>query len=79
MNKKSIFLAMLVGLLALSLAFVSCDNGTSPVPIPVPVPVPGPGGDPTDSILDALGLDREKIREIGLDTSALAGAQSGDY
>jgi hypothetical protein len=36
MNKKSIFLAMLVGLLALSLAFVSCDNGTSPVPVPVP-------------------------------------------
>jgi hypothetical protein len=30
MNKKSIFLAVLVSLLALSLAFVSCDNGTSP-------------------------------------------------
>jgi hypothetical protein len=66
MNRKLIFWAMLVGLLALSLGFVACDNGTT-------------GGDPTDSILDDLGLDREKIRELGLDTSALAGAQSGDY
>ncbi|MDR2661975.1 MAG: hypothetical protein LBC31_03150 [Treponema sp.] len=29
MNKKVIFPAMLAGLLALSLAFVSCDNGTT--------------------------------------------------
>ncbi|MDR1178555.1 MAG: hypothetical protein LBK64_06990 [Spirochaetaceae bacterium] len=29
MNKKLVFLAMLVSLLALSLVFVSCDNGTT--------------------------------------------------
>jgi hypothetical protein len=29
MNKKLVFLVMLVSLLALSLAFVSCDNGTT--------------------------------------------------
>jgi hypothetical protein len=64
MNRKLIFPAILAGLLVCSLAFVSCNDGT---------------GDPTDSILDNLGLDRAKIREKGVDTRALAGAKSGDY
>jgi hypothetical protein len=67
MNKKLVSLVMLVSLLALSLVFVSCDNGTTTK------------GDPTDSIVDGLGLDRAKIREIGLNTSGLTGAQSGNY
>jgi hypothetical protein len=47
MNKKLVFLAMLVSLLALSLAFVSCDNGTSP------------GGGNTPNVFTITGITTE--------------------
>jgi hypothetical protein len=70
MNKKHIFLAVPVVLLALSMVFAGCKQE--------------PASDPTDTIICGLGtgdktVDVGAIRGQGLDTSGLAGATAGDY
>jgi hypothetical protein len=60
MNKKVFFSVMLVNLLALSLVFVSCDNGTSP------------GGGNTPNVFTITGIttqlktESEKVCIVGM-------------